>query len=220
MKDHMKSVVTKQFEMLRQTTVRLEAIKGKKTIFGTGFFYSVDFGSDYIPFLITNKHVLQDVNQLKVSLSVHLEDNPKAFTARSYQFPVFPAMIIEHPDPEVDLCALTIFPLIDELTKEGIQIKSYFFTKGVIPNATNLEELDAMEEVIMVGYPVGLWDEAHNLPLFRRWITASSAALDFNYKKIFLVDMACLEGSSGSPVVYLNKSYIKDMGNDIRGHAT
>ena len=43
-----------------------------------------------------------------------------------------------------------------------------------------LEELSALEELVMVGYPIGLWDKNNNFPIFRKGYTASHPAIDFN----------------------------------------
>jgi hypothetical protein len=57
----------------------------------------------------------------------------------------------------------------------------------------------------MIGYPNGLWDSVHNMPIFRRGITATHPRLDWNGKPEFLIDAACFPGSSGSPVFLLNE---------------
>jgi hypothetical protein len=62
----------------------------------------------------------------------------------------------------------------------------------------------ALEDVIMVGYPIGLWDSVNNMPVFRRGVTATHPYLDYESRKEFLVDMACFPGSSGSPVLLYN----------------
>lgn len=49
-----------------------------------------------------------------------------------------------------------------------------------------MNKLDAMEDVIMVGYPVGLWDSVNNRPIFRRGITATDPKVDFEGKKNFM----------------------------------
>jgi hypothetical protein len=82
--------------------------------------------------------------------------------------------------------------------------------------ATQLEEPNAVEEVLMVGYPNGLWDAKNNFPLMRRGITASHPAVDYdvNGGATTVIDMACFPGSSGSPVfIYDNGSYVDKKGN-------
>jgi hypothetical protein len=66
-------------------------------------------------------------------------------------------------------------------------------------------DLDAVEPVVMIGYPNGLWDHVNNLPLMRRGVTASHPGIDFKIEgskgaPVTVVDMACFPGSSGSPV--------------------
>lgn len=70
----------------------------------------------------------------------------------------------------------------------------------------------------MVGYPLGLSDEVHSLPIFRKGYTASHPAFDFNSKKRGLMDIAGLPGSSGSPVFIFNDhSYTDRHGNTFVG---
>ena len=66
----------------------------------------------------------------------------------------------------------------------------------------------------MIGYPKGLWDTAHNLPLLRKGITSTHPSFDFKGKREFLIDAACYPGSSGSPVFLYNLGYIWDKGTD------
>jgi len=208
----------KQGEMLSTTTVRVVMTKPKGVSSGTGFFYSIGEDEHYIPCLITNRHVAKDAIDMQIAISASTADGdrlnkPFTFVIRDIQ-----AGILYHPDIDVDLCAVTLFPIIEDLRREGIELHTYFFNNKVIPDKKQLQELDALEEVIMVGYPKGLWDEVNNMPLFRRGITATSPKVDFNNKKEFLVDMACINGSSGSPVMYLNRRYRTDVGYGISGH--
>ena len=105
-----------------------------------------------------------------------------------------------------DLCFCFINPLLAEV--ERITGKKVFYIANddsVIATPKKLEELSALEEVVMVGYPIGLWDEKNNFPIFRKGFTASHPALDFNKSGIGLVDMAGFPGSSGSPIYILNE---------------
>jgi hypothetical protein len=75
-----------------------------------------------------------------------------------------------------------------------------------------------MEDVIMLGYPNGIWDAKHNLPIIRRGVTATHAKLPLNGKPEFLIDAACFPGSSGSPVFLANiGGYFDYAGNLIFG---
>ena len=75
----------------------------------------------------------------------------------------------------------------------------------LIPSSEQWIEFDAMEEVIFVGYPVGLYDEKNLMPILRRGTTATSPQLDYNGSKAFLIDASVFPGSSGSPVLICNQ---------------
>ena len=86
--------------------------------------------------------------------------------------------------------------------------------KSLIPSQEDLNDFDLLEDIVMVGYPIGLWDQVNNLPLFRKGSTASHPAINWNGKKEFVIDAACFPGSSGSPVFILNKGgYVEKSGS-------
>lgn len=110
-----------------------------------------------------------------------------------------------HPDPEVDLCAFLVGYIAAKVKAE--QNKEIFylaFEDSITPSREQLDELSAVEEVLMVGYPTGVWDAKNNFPIIRRGITASHPAVNFEGKNCFLIDAACFPGSSGSPVLIFN----------------
>jgi hypothetical protein len=84
----------------------------------------------------------------------------------------------------------------------------YFMALGkeIIPTAEQLEGLAALEDIVMVGYPIGLWDKVNNMPIIRRGITATHPKLPYNGREEFMIDAACFPGSSGSPVVLYNET--------------
>jgi len=106
-----------------------------------------------------------------------------------------------------DLCFCFLDPVVKKVknqTKKDILCMP--LTEELILDSKKLETLSAIEDVVMVGYPIGLWDQEHNLPIFRKGITASHPAIDFNSDNIGLVDIACFPGSSGSPICILNEN--------------
>jgi hypothetical protein len=76
-----------------------------------------------------------------------------------------------------------------------------------------------MEDITMVGYPNGIWDQVNNMPVIRRGISATHPNVDWNGKPEFLIDAACFPGSSGSPVFLFNHgSYPERGGATVMGH--
>ena len=83
-----------------------------------------------------------------------------------------------------------------------------------------IKDLSALEELVMVGYPIGLSDTRNNYPIFRKGYTSAHPAVDFNDDGIGLVDMACFPGSSGSPIFILNEGGYRDKrGNSYFGRS-
>jgi hypothetical protein len=120
---------------------------------------------------------------------------------------------IQHPSPSVDLVAFPIGPILNNASKDG---RDYYFVplgRSLIADEALLNALPPMEEIVMIGYPNGLWDETHNLPIIRKGITATHPRLKLNGKPEFLIDAACFPGSSGSPVFLANiGSYLSSDG--------
>jgi hypothetical protein len=108
---------------------------------------------------------------------------------------------------------------------ELCKAKGFFRSLGpsIVPSEAQLEQLSAVEDVLMIGYPNGLWDAVNNYPLIRRGITASHPAVDFDVNGVAttVVDVACFPGSSGSPVILHNHGIYGDKrGNTVTGSRT
>ena len=193
-------------EKMLYNTVRLETRKGR----GTGSFFNFKIDESIIPVIITNKHVVNHNENEEVTFFLHTKDesgepsgNIKITYCTKWYF-----------HKSQDLCFCFINPLIekikDELGKDVFYISN---DESIIYNDEKLKELNALEELVMVGYPIGIFDEKNNFPIFRKGYTASHPAYDFNNKGIALADIACFPGSSGSPVYILNEGGYKDKHN-------
>jgi len=192
-------------ELMLYSTVRLMASNGST---GTGFFFNFTFSdSKTVPIIITNKHVVNNNQKEEVNFFLHAkngetpdDENLNILFKTDWHF---------HQDQ--DICFCFVAPLFRQI--KSAKQKDIFFipiTEELIWDNTKLEGLSAVEDVVMVGYPNGLWNQKNNLPLFRKGITSSHPAIDFNNKNVGVVDMACFPGSSGSPIFILNENGYSD----------
>ena len=183
-------------EQLMYSTVRLVASNGNT---GTGFFISFELDHVHVPILVTNKHVVNNNPSEVVFCEVHTGEYNKNEIDEISQTIKLDNGWRFHPTQ--DLCYHYMNPLIMQVNKQlNRKVIFYYIQEENLITKSELESLNAIEPVIMVGYPTGLWNEKHNFPLFRTGITASHPAVDFNEVGIGVVDMACFPGSSGSPI--------------------
>lgn len=170
---------------------------------GTGFFYRTEAHDQrWIPSIITNKHVLRDVETLTFSVSL-MSPSREPIVGRYHTQRVtgLQPAIIHHPSADIDLCAVSCAGLVALVEQTGFGLYLKYFERQHIPNPADEDDFGALEPILMVGYPNGLWDDVHNRPLFRRGVTSTHPAVDLNGKGEFLIDAACFAGSSGSPVI-------------------
>lgn len=191
-------------EKMLYSTVFIEAHNSK----GTGFFfnYKID-DKTLIPVIITNKHVVNNEENQNVHMTFHIKRNnhDEETNIRC----LVKATWIFHDSQ--DLCFCFFEPLCQQIEMlHGIRPYYIPIDEDTIYNEEQLKELSAVEDVMMVGYSIGLYDEKNNFPIFRRGITASHPAIDFNSDSVGLVDMACFPGSSGSPVFIYNENGYTD----------
>ena len=183
-------------EQLMFNTVRLETESGM----GTGFFYNFKVGENIYPTIITNKHVVNHKQDENVKFHLHLrEENGESNTSIGIKMN---AHWYFHSTK--DLCFTFVNPVFEGVKKA--YGKDVFFIANdasIMATREKLQELSALEELVMVGYPIGLSDTRNNYPIFRKGYTSAHPAVDFNDDGIGLVDMACFPGSSGSPIFIL-----------------
>ena len=187
--------------------------------YGTAFFfeYAVEYGK-YLQVLVTNKHVVEGAKLGAFHVHKATEDGSLP-TIDSFEIIVqdFEKQWISHPS-NLDLCVLPFNPLRRRESEQGRKLFIATLDENLIPAQQTLEELAPMEDIIMVGYPIGLWDDVNNFPIFRRGVTAFHPALDYQGQPRGVVDIAAFPGSSGSPIVIANDgSYTTPMGLHYKG---
>ena len=171
---------------------------------------------------MTNKHVVAGANEGKIQITAKKRDSVEPDLGTLIAVPVanFATQWILHPDPLVDIAVFPIAPLLTFLSERQQEAFYVAFDNNIVADSPFLESLSAIEDIIMIGYPIGLWDLKHNFPIVRRGITATPLYIDFNGRSEFVIDCACFPGSSGSPVLLYNDgSYTTKDGGIVVGQS-
>lgn len=209
-------------EKLLFSTVKLIVQKaGGITATGTAFFFDVPFGEGKsIPLIVTNKHVVAGgiIGEflLHESETKDGRDIPSGRTLM-VRLASFEGRWTMHPTASIDLCAMPMAAIHQNASAVGKTIYSRTLAPDIIPDEQALSQLFAVEDILMIGYPVGLSDDKNNLPLVRRGITASHPAVDYQGRSEGVVDAACFPGSSGSPIVVLNEGHYQTRQGSVVG---
>ena len=167
---------------------------------GTGFIYDIaDHGNFSCPMLVTNRHVIDGSTDTFFRMTTCNADGTPDF-GKHVDFKIPTNAWRTHPKADIDLAMAPIAGLLNQAAESGR--KPYFIPipSDLIADDAYLKNMDAIENIVMIGYPTGIFDEANNLPVIRRGITASRIGLRYNERPEFLIDCACFPGSSGSPV--------------------
>ena len=191
-------------EQLLFATVRLETTNlAGGTGVATAFFFGVERNARQYGFLVTNRHVIRNTSTGRILFTVSENKQPILGKTHGLNILDFEKWWHTHSDPDVDIAIAPIGDAIRTITDKNIPIYHTFIHEYLIPDAKDVEEFDAIEEIVFAGYPNDIWDDVNNLPIIRRGVTATPLAVDFRGKKQFLIDASVFPGSSGSPVCIL-----------------
>ncbi|MEN2453642.1 serine protease, partial [Bacillus sp. JR_15] len=199
------------------STVRIECRNENYESTGTGFFYNFKIGTNVFPVLVTNKHVISGYSTGRLILNIGDNSKDEPEDRKEVNFDDFETHWIFHPDEDVDLCIFPMGELLYKFHREGQGVFFRAIDKSFIPTKEIIDTLIPREDILVVGYPNGIWDEFNNLPIMRDGITATHYRFDYNGKKNFLIDASIFPGSSGSPVFIYNHGYIDNLGNITMG---
>lgn len=210
-------------EQLTHSTVRIECtLESGQQSSGTGFFFGFPVGNDSIPLLVSNKHVVKGakLGRLFFTLST-LDSPPTPDRGNLYPFVLdnFESAWLPHPDPDIDLAVMPLSGALHQVKQQSG--RDTFFIKLSPQHIASTDERQAystMEDVVMIGYPNGIWDQVNNMPVLRKGITATHVGTRWNGRDEFLIDVATFPGSSGSPVFLIDiGSYRDAQGNTYFG---
>lgn len=207
--------------------IRIELInKSEVTGHATGFFYAQknDAESGVLNldrlFFVTNRHVIKRTKPDKLRLWIHEINKGKQFEHKDF-------CIINHGLGDFTNYSWLDIPLYTDtnkpLWKEHPEFKGadvvvikidrnnfdenrfFICPFSAISFLPDIFTLYPGEDLVVIGYPFGYFDETHGLPIFKNASIASSYGIPFNGRPYFLIDARLKPGMSGSPV--LTKPY-------------
>jgi hypothetical protein len=184
------------FNTVRVDTVLEDGSEGS----GTAFVVSHAHPRGNYTFIVTNRHLVEGVR--RGGLVFTQKRNGQPLFGQRFQLNIedFPHAWFLHPNPDVDLAIIPMRPLEQAAQDQGVELYYHVIDSRLVPDAAMLRALDALEDVLFVGYPNGVWDEVNLMPILRRGTTATPMILDFEGRPEFLIDASVYPGSSGSPV--------------------
>lgn len=168
---------------------------------GTAFFYSVWLeGGGGAIFLVSNKHVLERGANLSFSGVARDGDRPVLGKTSALAIPrkVHDQYVTGHPDAAVDVAVVNVTGVLQAAGDSGPFFRS--ITSDMAATVSKLTELDAIEQVMFIGYPNAIFDRTNLTPIARGGRTATPIELDYAGEPAFLIDASVFPGSSGSPV--------------------
>ncbi|OBS08086.1 S1 family peptidase [Acidihalobacter prosperus] len=184
------------FNTVRVDTVLEDGTEGS----GTGFVVAHQGPHGLRRFIVTNRHLVEGVRSGGLVFTQGRDGQPLIGTRFELEIEEFPHAWFLHPDPEMDLAIVPMAPLERAARDQGVQLYYHDIDTALVPDAATVNGFDALEEILFVGYPNGVWDHVNLLPIMRRGTTATPIGMDFEGQAEFLIDAAVYPGSSGSPV--------------------
>jgi len=212
--------VRSPMEQMLFTTSRLvtEKASGEGGV-GTSFLFNYVSGQDSYPFLVTNRHMVEGTAKGRLTFTKAANGKPLIGTGHVLDIEDFQRIWYGHPDPELDVAVAPFAPILRHMSDDGTSIFFRAVGGDMLPSVDVLKELDALEEVVFIGYPSGIWDSRNLLPIIRKGTTATPVVVDFQGKPQFLVDASVFPGSSGSPVFLYNVgTYRRKRGDVVVGN--
>lgn len=172
---------------------------------GTGFFYGVPTGEDdkkgnqfYTIFLITNRHVVQGLNEVVIRLNSQADDTSKEYKIGLKSRNGRPTWV-GHPDDEIDIVAVWINAgFLDSESRRY----SFFAEDSTVvdANALKASSLSEGDGVFILGYPMGMVGDRHYV-ICRSGSIARLRHVKSGDGKEILLDGLVFPGNSGGPVV-------------------
>ncbi len=186
-------------ESLPLAVVRVTTLYGTQQLTNaTGFF----FARDGRLFLVTCRHVVLDEKSGhhpdRIEIELHVDAANLGATVQ-FSIPLYRdgrSLWLEGLDSAGPIDVVAV-PLERAALPASHLMQA--FTPTHLPG--RLDQLEMGGAVLIVGFPLGVHDTLHRLPVARQSVIASAFGIRFQGKGYFLTDARLHRGMSGAPVV-------------------
>lgn len=193
---------------------------------GSGFFYQVLSPRDPAQdaqwvkiesiWLVTNRHVLLPIDkdgsklqpeELEFRIRVHVNGalewkNIKISKSELFRRAKF------HRNPDVDICVVDVYKFMTS-AENPVAWQAVSSDQHAGRNKINMH---IASDAVVVGYPMGFYDEVNLFPVLKSGIIASRWGSNFQGLPCFLIDAKLFPGSSGSMVISKPVDFVVDDG--------
>jgi hypothetical protein len=186
-------------ESLLLAVTRVTTMLGQKTLTNaTGFF----FEREKRLYLITSRHVVLDKPSEhypdRLEIELHVDPDNVADTV-GFSIPLYREGKSIWREGFDSTSAIDVVALELERAALPKTLSFHAFTPAHL--VERLEQVEIGTSVIVVGFPLGVHDELHRLPVARQAVIASAFGIRFQGHGYFLTDARLHRGTSGAPVV-------------------
>lgn len=180
----------------------------------TSFIVNKQTASGIFPFLVTNKHVVQEAKRIIIRMA-KMENNLPSKNANGINIELNTSDFSFHQT--IDMAVMPFGHILNSLITNNTPVFYKGLAEDIFLDQTKANALSAIEDIIFIGYPSGLYDDKNLCPIIRRGITATPIWNNFLDEPKFLIDASVFPGSSGSPVFILNQGTYSTGNNIIVG---
>lgn len=179
--------------------------KKEKVWVGTGFLVGDfqkkvdDKTSNYTPYLVTNKHVLRNLDKILVKF------NPKGTTqTRDFELNAFDSnrncVWTGHPNKNYDVAVIRING--ETLEKEGLEFGLFTSDKTILTSKEmETEGITEGDGVFVLGFPMGIVEQTRQHAILRTGAISRIRDLYKGLSEEYILDAFVFPGNSGGPVI-------------------
>jgi len=186
-------------ESLPLAVTHVSTMLGEKSLTNaTGFFFERDGNL----FVVTSRHVVLDEASKhypdRIEIELHVDPVNLGKTVQ-FSIPLYQEGKSVWREGLDSAGAIDVVALQLERAALPKALLMHAFTPAHLVG--KLDQVEMGSSVLIVGFPLGVHDELHRLPVARQSVIASAFGIRFQGKGYFLTDARLHRGTSGAPVV-------------------